>query len=60
MLDMSLAYETNDGRIRAQVWAKNLTDVFRPSSTFALATGRLLGATWLPPRTYGVTVGYKF
>ncbi len=60
MLDMSLAYETNDGRIRAQVWAKNLTDVFRPSSTFALATGRLLGATWLPPRTYGVTVGYRF
>lgn len=60
MVDASLAYETNDGRIRAQLWAKNLFDVFRPSSTFALATGRLIGVTYLPPRTYGLTVGYKF
>ena len=60
MVDLSLAYETNDGRIRAQLWAKNLFDVSRPGSTFALATGRLLGVTWLPPRTYGVSVGYKF
>ncbi|KRA84148.1 TonB-dependent receptor [Altererythrobacter sp. Root672] len=59
-VDASLAYETNEGNIRAQLWVKNLFDVFRPSSTFALATGRLLGATWLPPRTFGVTVGYKF
>ncbi|HWJ71332.1 MAG TPA: TonB-dependent receptor [Sphingobium sp.] len=60
LVDLSLAFETNDGRIRAQLWTKNLFDVFRPSSTFALATGRLLGATWLPPRTYGVSVGYRF
>lgn len=60
LVDASLAFETKDGRIRAQLWAKNLFDVFRPSSTFALATGRLLGATYLPPRTYGVTLGYKF
>jgi len=60
MVDASLAYETDDGRIRAQIWAKNLFDVFRPGSTFALATGRLLGVTWLPPRTYGATIGYKF
>jgi iron complex outermembrane receptor protein len=60
LVDLSLAFETNDGRIRAQLWTKNLFNVFRPSSTFALATGRLLGATWLPPRTYGVSVGYKF
>ncbi|MBN8829872.1 MAG: TonB-dependent receptor [Sphingomonadales bacterium] len=60
MVDASLAFETNDGRIRAQLWTKNLFDIFRPSSTFALATGRLLGVTWLPPRTYGLTVGYKF
>ena len=60
MVDASLAYETDDGRIRAQIWAKNLFDVTRPGSTFALATGRLLGVTWLPPRTYGATIGYKF
>lgn len=60
MVDASLAYETNDGRIRAQLWVKNMFDIFRPSSTFALATGRLLGVTWLPPRTFGGTIGYKF
>ena len=60
MVDASLAFETNDGKIRAQLWIKNMFDIFRPGSTFALATGRLLGATWLPPRTYGVSVGYKF
>ena len=27
---------------------------------FALATGRLLGVTWLQPRTYGISVGYDF
>lgn len=59
-VDASLSYATDDNRIRAQLWVKNLTDVFRPSSTFALATGRLLGATWLPPRTYGATIGYNF
>jgi iron complex outermembrane receptor protein len=60
MVDLSLSFQTKDKRISAQLWAKNLFDVFRPSSTFALATGRLLGVTWLPPRTYGVTIGYRF
>ncbi len=58
--DASLAYTTEDRRIKVQAWVKNIGDVFRPGSTFALATGRLLGATWLPPRTYGVTLGYNF
>ncbi|MBO9580605.1 MAG: TonB-dependent receptor [Sphingobium sp.] len=60
MVDASIAFETRDGKIRAQLWMKNMFDIFRPSSTFALATGRLLGATWLPPRTFGVSLGYKF
>ena len=37
---------------RVQAWVKNLFDVStRASSTFALATGRLLGVTYLAPRT---------
>lgn len=59
-VDASLNYQLDGKRINFQVWVKNLTDVFRPSSTFALATGRLIGATWLPPRTFGATIGYKF
>jgi iron complex outermembrane receptor protein len=60
MVDASLNYVMDDKKINFQIWAKNLTNVFRPSSTFALATGRLIGATYLPPRTYGATIGYKF
>jgi iron complex outermembrane recepter protein len=58
--DASLAYTTADKKVKAQIWVKNLTDVFRPSSTFALATGRLIGATYLAPRTFGGTIGYTF
>jgi iron complex outermembrane receptor protein len=60
IFDASIAYVTDDKKIRAQLWVKNLTDVFRPSSTFALATGRLVGVTYLPPQTFGMTVGYNF
>jgi iron complex outermembrane receptor protein len=59
-VDVGAIYRTADDRLSFQLWAKNLFDVDRRSSTFALATGRLIGATWLPPRTYGATVGYKF
>jgi iron complex outermembrane receptor protein len=60
MVDASLTYTSGDNRMTASVWGKNLGDTFRPSSTFALATGRLVGVTYMPPRTYGGTVGYKF
>ncbi|MGV3554356.1 MAG: TonB-dependent receptor [Croceibacterium sp.] len=60
MVDIGAIYRAPDDRLTFQVWAKNLFDVDRMSSTFALATGRLIGATWLPPRTYGATVGYSF
>jgi iron complex outermembrane recepter protein len=53
-------YATADGRLLAELWGKNLSDEFREASTFALATARTLGVTYLPPRTYGVTVGYRF
>ena len=39
---------------------RNAFDVLRPASTFALATGRLIGVAWLPPRTYGITAGVRF
>jgi len=60
MVDASIGYTSADEKIRAQLWAKNLFDIDRPSSTFALATGRLIGVTYLAPRTYGVSLGYKF
>jgi iron complex outermembrane receptor protein len=60
MVDIGAIYRTADDRLSFQVFAKNLFDVDVKSSTFALATGRLIGATYLPPRTYGATIGYNF
>jgi iron complex outermembrane receptor protein len=60
MVDAAAIYHTLDDRLSVQLWGKNLFDIDRPASTFALATGRLIGVTYLQPRTYGVTVGYNF
>ncbi|MBB5747008.1 TonB-dependent receptor [Brevundimonas variabilis] len=60
MADASLVYESGDGAITAQLWAKNIGDEDVRASTFAVSTGRLIGVTYLPPRTYGFSVGYRF
>ncbi|MET0281903.1 MAG: TonB-dependent receptor, partial [Steroidobacteraceae bacterium] len=60
MVDAALKFTSSDDKLDVQLWGKNLGNVDRASSTFALATGRLLGVTWLPPRTYGVTAAYHF
>jgi iron complex outermembrane recepter protein len=59
MMDAWLQYTSPDDRLSVQLWGKNLGDTDRASSTFALATGRLIGVTYLQPRTYGLTVGYR-
>jgi len=56
----SLTFRSSDERFTISAWVKNLTNLFRPSSTFALATGRIVGVTYLPPRTYGGTIGVRF
>jgi iron complex outermembrane recepter protein len=64
LLDMSLRYSSNsdsgDDGFYAEIWGKNLTDEFEAAGTFALATAREIGVTWLPPRTFGVSLGYSF
>jgi iron complex outermembrane receptor protein len=60
ILDLQLRFKSSDGRWAADLWGKNLTDEEVASSTFQLATARVIGVTYMPPRTYGVTVGYSF
>jgi iron complex outermembrane recepter protein len=60
LVDFGLRFQSAGKGFTAQAWVKNAFDTFRRSSTFALSTGRIIGATYLPPRTYGVTLGYKF
>jgi len=58
--DAQLRYASADGRWVAELWGKNLSDEDVASSTFQLATARVIGVTYMPPRTYGLTVGYQF
>ena len=60
MFDAWLRWRSSNGAISVQGWVKNIANTFRPTSTFAVSTGRLIGATYLPPRTYGISVGYTF
>jgi iron complex outermembrane recepter protein len=60
LVDLALRYQSADGGLSVQAWVKNAANTFRRSSTFALSTGRIIGVTYLPPRTYGLTLGYKF
>jgi iron complex outermembrane receptor protein len=60
LVDAALKFTSGDDRLNVQLWGKNLGNVDRASSTFALATGRLVGVTWLPPRMYGMTAAYRF
>lgn len=59
LVDGSLGWESGDGRFRAMVWGKNLTNkhwvsALTPTAQFFIQ--RFYGA----PRTFGMTVGAKF
>ena len=60
MVDMNLLYEHPDDHFSLNLWVKNLTDAVVWAGSFAVSTSRTIGGTLMPPRTYGVTAGYKF
>ena len=60
LLDLNLRYTSGNERLTTDFWVKNATNEFIASSTFQLATARVIGVTYLPPRTWGITVGYHF
>jgi iron complex outermembrane receptor protein len=39
---------------------KNITDELVYAGSFSVSTSRAIGGTLMPPRSYGVTVGYAF
>ncbi len=60
MFDAGIRWSSAIDGLTVLASVKNLTDVLRKSSTFALSTGRVIGATYLPPRTYGLALSYKY
>jgi len=60
MLDANLRYESPDGRFSANAWVQNLTDELVYAGSFSVSTSRAIGGTLMPPRTFGLTLGYDF
>ena len=60
MLDANILYRSPDRDFSVNLWVKNLTDELVWAGSFSVSTSRAIGGTLMPPRTYGVTVGYNF
>lgn len=60
MVNASIRYTTPDGNLSGQIFVENLFDKLVEAGTFAVSTSRAIGRTFLPPRVFGVNVGYKF
>lgn len=60
LINANLKYTSPDEKISANLWVKNLSDEFVYSGMFAISSTRTIGSSMLPPRTYGVTLDYRF
>ena len=59
-LDANMMYRDPGNRFSANFWVRNVTNELVYAGSFAVSTSRAIGGTLMPPRTYGVTVGYDF
>jgi iron complex outermembrane receptor protein len=59
-LDANILYTAPGGDFTTNLWVKNLTDELVYAGSFSVSTSRTIGGTLMPPRTYGVTLGYNF
>ncbi len=63
LLNARLSFEDADGRWTFAAWAKNITNEEASAlkiELFSGLTGNRLSKMLIPPRTYGVTLGYHF
>lgn len=60
MLDANILYTAPDDRWTLNFWMKNITNELVWAGTFSVSTSRTIGGTLMPPRTFGVTLGYGF
>lgn len=60
LFDARIRYTSPSEQWSVELWGKNLSNELVESGNFALATGRIIVKTLLPPRTWGIIAGYKF
>lgn len=56
----NIRYTTPDGKITIETFVQNLFNKLERAGSFSLASSREIGVTYLPPRTFGGTIGYRF
>jgi len=59
-LDANILYESPNRDYSVNLWMKNITDELVYAGSFSVSTSRAIGGTLMPPRSYGVTVGFTF
>lgn len=60
LFDARIAYQFPNSDVEFSIWGKNLTDKEVIGGAFAISTGRVIGDTFLPPRTWGASLSYSF
>jgi iron complex outermembrane receptor protein len=60
MLDASVRYTSKAKKWTVDAWIKNIADELVVAGAFPISTSRTIGGTYLPPRRFGVTLGYSF
>lgn len=57
--DVHLTYRSGNGHWSAEAWVNNVGNTLIKSGSFPLAGINAIGVTYLPPRTYGISFGYR-
>jgi iron complex outermembrane receptor protein len=60
LLDGRIGYVSPEGRWDISLWAKNITEEEYRTHVFSQRDGRVAFALFGDPRTYGLTLAYKY
>lgn len=60
IVNADIRYTSPNGQFTVDLWARNLGDTLMLSFLQPNSTARTINATYMAPRTYGVTLGYQF
>jgi iron complex outermembrane receptor protein len=56
----NIRYTAPGGHVTLDLFVQNMFNKLERAGSFSLSSSREIGVTYLPPRTFGGTVGYRF